>query len=116
MHSPSRLHRALAALLWLCLAAGFVAGVPAPAQAQLNLRIGPGGSFQPMPIAVADFSGDPNLGATLSGIVTNNLKRSGYFTPIEKARFPESPNFDAAPNFSAWRSMRCVPSSGSIPI
>ncbi|KMO27041.1 translocation protein TolB, partial [Methylobacterium variabile] len=86
-----------------CLAAGFVAGVPAPAQAQLNLRIGPGGSFQPMPIAVADFSGDPNLGATLSGIVTNNLKRSGYFTPIEKARFPESPNFDAAPNFSAWK-------------
>ncbi|KTS19303.1 translocation protein TolB [Methylobacterium indicum] len=105
MHSPSRLRPALAALLWLCLAAGLMPGFATPAQAQLNLRIGPGGAFQPMPIAIADFSGDPSLGPTLSGIVTNNLKRSGYFTPVEKARFPESPNFDAAPNFSAWKDI-----------
>ena len=99
MHSLPRLRSALAAFLWLCLAACFAS----PAQAQLNLRIGPGGAFQPMPIPIADFSGDPSLGPTLSGIVTNNLKRSGYFTPVEKARFPESPNFDAAPNFAAWK-------------
>ena len=105
MHSPSRLRSALAAFLWLCLTAGFVSGFAAPAQAQLNLRIGPGGAFQPMPIAIAEFSGDPSLGPTLSGIVTNNLKRSGYFTPVERARFPETPNFDAAPNFSAWKDI-----------
>lgn len=45
MHSPSRLRHALAALLWLCLTAGLVPGFSGTAQAQLNLRIGPGGAF-----------------------------------------------------------------------
>ncbi|RVU21089.1 Tol-Pal system protein TolB [Methylobacterium oryzihabitans] len=93
-----------AALLWLVMAALVLsAGLPSPARAQLNLRIGSGGAFQPMPIAVADFSGDPSLGPMVSGIVTNNLKRSGYFVPVEKARFPEQPGFDAVPNFAAWK-------------
>jgi TolB protein len=74
-----------------------------PAQAQLNFRVGPGGQFQPMPIAVIDFAGEGDLGQRLAGIVTNNLKRSGYFTPLDKAQFPERPAFDAAPNFNAWR-------------
>jgi TolB protein len=74
-----------------------------PAQAQLNLRIG-GGSFQPMPIAVTDFSGDPSLGLLVSSVVTNNLRRSGYFTPVEKAKFPESPGFDAVPGFDKWKA------------
>ena len=83
----------------LVMLTGFLAG---PAQAQLQLRIG-GGNFQPMPIAIADFGGDPSLGGLVSGVVTNNLRRSGYFTPLEHARFPEQPNFDAAPNFEKWR-------------
>lgn len=74
-----------------------------PAQAQLQLRIG-SGAFQPMPIAVADFAGDGSLGSLVSGVITNNLRRSGYFTPLEKARFPERPSFDAAPNFDAWKN------------
>ncbi|MGY2047500.1 Tol-Pal system beta propeller repeat protein TolB [Methylobacterium sp. JK268] len=88
---------ALASVLWLVLI------LVQPAAAQLNLRVGPGGAFQPMPIAVADFSGDPSLAPLVSGIITNNLKRSGYFTPVERARFPETPSFDAAPNFAAWK-------------
>ncbi len=74
-----------------------------PAQAQLNLRIG-GGAFQPMPIAVADFAGEASLGSLVSGVVTNDLKRSGYFTPVDRAKFPEQPGFDAVPRFEAWRS------------
>ncbi len=81
----------------------FVVGSFGPAQAQLNLRIG-GGSFQPMPIAVTDFSGDPSLGLLVSSVVTNNLRRSGYFTPVEKAKFPESPGFDAVPGFEKWKA------------
>ncbi|MBB2961285.1 Tol-Pal system beta propeller repeat protein TolB [Methylobacterium sp. R2-1] len=73
-----------------------------PAQAQLQLRIG-SGAFQPMPIAVADFAGDASLGTLVSSVITNNLRRSGYFTPLEKGRFPENPSFDAAPNFEAWK-------------
>jgi len=82
------------------LLTAFLAG---PAQAQLQLRIG-GGNFQPMPIAIADFGGDPSLAGLVSGVVTNNLRRSGYFTPLEHGRFPEQPNFDAAPNFEKWRA------------
>ena len=74
----------VAFLALLTVAVGFAA----PAQAQLQLRIG-GGNFQPLPIAIADFGGDPSLGGLVSGVVTNNLRRSGYFTPLDHARFPE---------------------------
>ena len=60
-------------------------------------------TFQPMPIAVADFAGEG--GGLVSGIIANNLKRCGYFVPIEKARHPEkNPPFDAAPQFEAWKA------------
>ena len=103
--SPTRRHGIpLAAPLLALLAVLAVAlGFAGPAQAQLQLRIG-GGNFQPLPIAVADFGGDPSLGGLLSGVVTNNLRRSGYFAPLDKGRFPENPPFDAAPNFEKWRA------------
>jgi TolB protein len=74
------------------------------AHAQLTLRVGPGSQFQPMPIAIADFAGEGELGARVSGIITNNLQRSGYFAPLDKSRFPERPAFDVAPRFEAWRA------------
>ncbi|HEV2557106.1 MAG TPA: Tol-Pal system beta propeller repeat protein TolB [Microvirga sp.] len=76
----------------------------ADAVAQLSFRVGPGGQFQPLPIAVADFAGEGDLGQRVSGVITNNLQRSGYFEPLDKARFPERPSFDVAPRFEAWRA------------
>ena len=55
------------------------------ARAQLSFRVGPGGQFQSLPIAVVDFAGEGDLGSRVSGIVTNNLKRSGYFAPVYTA-------------------------------
>ena len=86
----------------LALSLALALPMASPAQAQLQLRIG-GGAFQPMPIAVTDFAGDASLGTLVASVVTNNLRRSGYFTPLDKARFPESPSFDAAPSFDRWR-------------
>ena len=83
------------------LALGLTFSAIPSANAVLQLRIG-GGAFQPLPIAIVDFSGDPGLGSMLSGVVTNNLRRSGYFAPLDKAKFPEAPSFDAAPDFAAW--------------
>ncbi|WP_336486382.1 Tol-Pal system beta propeller repeat protein TolB [Methylobacterium nigriterrae] len=100
-HRPSPRRRTVATLL-AALALALFGGLT-PAFAQLQLRIG-GGAFQPMPIAVTDFSGDPSLGSLVSSVVTNNLRRSGYFAPLEKGRFPEAPQFDAAPNFEKWRT------------
>ena len=61
------------------------------------------GSFQPIPIAIADFGGDGEFGPKVGAIIAANLARSGYFTIVEHDRFPERPSFDAAPNFGAWR-------------
>jgi TolB protein len=73
---------------------------PASAELFIDLR---GGNFQPMPIAVADCVGD-TAQQNVSTVITNNLKRSGLFSPIEKTRHPEKiDNFDAAPNFAAWK-------------
>lgn len=74
------------------------------AHAQLSFRVGSGGQFQPLPIAITDFSGDGEMGTKVAGIITANLKRSGYFTPLDKARFPEKGMaFDVVPNFAAWQ-------------
>ena len=79
--------------------------LPTPAQAELVIDVRRG-SVQPMPIAIADFTGEGDLGSRVSGIVTSNLKRSGYFAPIDKARFPEQqPAFNAAPQFEAWKAV-----------
>ena len=76
--------------------------VPAAAKAELVIDLR-GGTFQPMPIAIADFAGEG--GILVSGVITNNLKRCGYFLPVDKARFPEkNPPFDAAPQFQAWQA------------
>jgi TolB protein len=71
------------------------------AQAELFIDLR-GGNIQPMPIGVADCEGD-TAQQSVSGVISNNLKRSGLFSPIDKARHPEKPSFDAAPNFAAWK-------------
>jgi TolB protein len=72
----------------------------ASAELFIDLR---GGNFQPMPIAVADCVGETPQ-QSVSNVITNNLKRSGLFAPIDKGRFPEKiDNFDASPNFAAWK-------------
>ena len=87
----------------ICFVFAFAAST-LPSQAQLTLRISPGSQFQPMPIAIADFSGEGDLGQRVSGIIGSNLQRSGYFAPLDKSRFPERPSFDAMPRFEAWRA------------
>ncbi|WP_441510201.1 Tol-Pal system beta propeller repeat protein TolB [Bosea sp. TAF32] len=86
----------------LLATAGAALMVPAAAKAELVIDLR-GGAFQPMPIAIADFAGDG--GVLVSGVITNNLKRCGYFTPVDKSRFPEpNPPFDSAPRFDAWKA------------
>ena len=90
------------------LAAAFAAsvavpGLVQPARAELVIDVRRG-NFQPIPIAIADFSGEGDLGPRISGIIANNLTRSGYFQVLDKGRFPERPAFDAAPQFAAWKA------------
>jgi TolB protein len=79
-----------------------VLAVPVRAELVIDVRRG---NFQPMPIAVTDFSGEGDMGVKVAGIISNNLQRSGYFTPASRDKFPEKqPAFDAAPNFGAWKT------------
>jgi TolB protein len=67
-------------------------------------------NVQPMPIAIPSFVGgtgaDNETAQGVSQIITNNLKRSGLFAPIDPAAFIEKiVNVDAVPRFADWRTI-----------
>jgi TolB protein len=77
------------------------------AQAVLKLDITQG-TIQPLPVAIPDFiganAGDQELGRNISGVITNNLRRSGLFAPIDPKAFIEKiVNVDVPPRFQDWR-------------
>jgi len=97
-------HRfAFLALSALACFAGLSAAAPR-AQAEIAITLGRG-QFQPLPIAIADFTGtDPELGRNIAAVITADLKRSGVFLPIDKAAFIEKAvNPDVAPKFDSWK-------------
>ncbi len=102
-YAASRLRtraKVLSRQLLAASALGMTLASPASAELFIDLR---GGNFQPMPIAIADCIGDTPQ-QSVSSVITNNLKRSGLFSPIEKTRHPERiESFDAPPNFAAWK-------------
>jgi TolB protein len=81
----------------------------AQGQAQPRLQVEPGG-IQVIPIAVTNFvAGSPadgELSAGVSQVITNNLKRSGLFAPIDPAAFIErTTNVDNLPQFQNWKTI-----------
>jgi TolB protein len=63
-----------------------------------------------MPIAIPDFlpggPGDAEAARTVTEIITNNLRRSGLFAPIDPNAFIEHiVNFDAVPRYPDWRAI-----------
>lgn len=80
-----------------------------PAQAVLKLDVTQG-NIQPMPIALPDFAGgtgaDSEVARNVTGIIANNLRRSGLFAPIDPAAYIEKiSNPDVAPKFPDWRAI-----------
>jgi len=83
------------------IAAQALGASTAMAQLVIDLRKG---TFQPMPIAIADFGGEGDMGPRVSGIISNTLRRSGYFVPLPRERHAErTPPFDGIPNFEQWK-------------
>ncbi len=79
------------------------------ASAQGRLRIDPG-EFQPLPIAIPNFVGgspaDDGVGGGITGVITNNLKRSGLFAPIDQSAYIERiTDIDRAPQFASWKQI-----------
>jgi TolB protein len=93
------------------LIGGAAAGLllPSLARAQTRLQITEG-NVAPLPIAIPNFvAGTPSdgeVGAGVTQVITNNLKRSGLFAPIDQAAFIEKiSNIDQAPQFASWKTI-----------
>jgi TolB protein len=83
--------------------------MPSLAGGQTKLVI-PEGNVAPLPIAIPDFvAGSPadgEVGVGVGQVITNNLRRSGLFAPIDQAAFIEKiVNIDAAPQFQSWKTI-----------
>lgn len=68
------------------------------------------GNVAPLPIAIPTFNAgtgaDNEVSNGVSQVITNNLKRSGLFAPIDPAAFVEKTvNIDAPPNFQNWKTV-----------
>jgi len=93
-------------------ALGTVTAAPvrsALAQAPKRIPI-PEGEFTPQPIAIPNFvagtPGDAEVGVGVAQVITNNLKRSGLFAPIDQAAFIERiTNPDNPPQFQSWKQI-----------
>src|SRR4051794_19819205 len=93
------------------LLGGAAAGLllPSLARAQTRLQITEG-NVAPLPIAIPNFvAGSPADGEISVGVaqvITNNLKRSGLFAPIDQAAFIEKiADIDKAPQFQSWKTI-----------
>jgi TolB protein len=92
------------------MSAGAFAGLYTPAAfAALKLDVTQG-NVQPMPIALPDFVGgapaDSEVSRNVTGVITNNLRRSGLFAPIDPQAYIEKiSNPDAVPRFADWRAI-----------
>src|SRR6478736_6710326 len=91
--------------------AGVAAGLllPSFASAQTKLQVTEG-NVAPLPIAIPNFAAgtpaDAEVGVGVAQVITNNLKRSGLFAPIDQAAFIEKiVNIDAAPQFQSWKTI-----------
>src|SRR3954471_20162585 len=68
------------------------------------------GDFAPLPIAIPNFvagtPADGEVGVGVTQVITNNLKRSGLFAPIDQAAYIDKMvDFDRAPNFQNWKTI-----------
>src|SRR5215467_6994593 len=80
-----------------------------PTLAQTRLDVTQG-NVAPMPIAIPDFlggtPGDAESARGITGVITNNLRRSGLFAPIDPTAYIERiTNFDALPRFPDWKTI-----------
>src|SRR6267378_3920922 len=91
-------------------ALGALAGGPIRTTYAQKRVIIPEGNVAPLPIAIPNFvagtPGDVEVGVGVSQVITNNLKRSGLFAPIDQAAFIERiVDSDKAPQFQSWKQI-----------
>jgi TolB protein len=96
-------------LLALGVATSVSALITSPALAELRIGVNEG-NVAPIPMAIPDFiagtPGDGEVARGMTQVITNNLRRSGLFQPIDPAAYIEKiTNFDTQPRFPDWRQI-----------
>ena len=87
------------------------AGSAAPARAQLTIDM-TRPSFEPVPIAIVDFSGD-RVGADIARVIRNDLQNSGLFRSISPSSFiQQNVDANAPPRFADWRGIGAAGAGG----
>jgi TolB protein len=86
-------------------AAVLIGGRDAFGQARVTIT---GGEVAPVPIAIPSFvagsPADAKVGIDVAQVITNNLKRSGLFAPIDPAAFIEKiTDIDMPPQYANWK-------------
>src|SRR5262249_17787776 len=79
------------------------------ARAQTRVPI-TGGEIKPIDIAIPAFvpgtPQDAEVAGGVTQVITNNLKRSGLFNPIDPAAYIEKvTSIDVPPQFNSWRQI-----------
>jgi TolB protein len=69
-----------------------------------------GGKINPLPIAIVPLLSDGStaeIAAEMSGVIANNLGRSGYFNPLPPDTYTEQfSSAEQAPNFGSWQAIQ----------
>src|ERR1700752_1470599 len=102
-----RINRRRALAIGAAAGAGALVGLRSHPAFAVHIGIGPGAQ-QPLPIGIPNFNAgtpsDQETAANVTQIITDNLRRSGLFAPIDPAAFLEKViSFDATPRFPDWR-------------
>jgi TolB protein len=94
-------------LAFLALLVFLLVSRSASAQTELDLT---GGRIDPLPIAISPFlagGGAEETSGTIASVISNNLARSGYFSPLPPESFIEQiSDFNQAPRFADWRQVQ----------
>lgn len=99
---PHAFPRTIAVLALLAALVGLAA--PPSARADVTVDVNQG-ALQPMPIAIAGFSGAQAQG-DISAVISNDLQSSGLFRPLDPSTFPDkAPNANILPKFADWKSI-----------
>jgi len=100
-----RLNRLLASVALVAMAATSVTAQTPPPQSSDPIEVEiDQGVLRPLQIAIVNFDGQN--GADLSGVIRSDLRRSGYFEPMDPNGFVETGlTLANAPNFPQWTSI-----------
>ena len=95
-----------AAALTLAIALASFAAVPALALVEIDITRG---NVEPLPIAMPAFAGtggEAQLGIDIAEVISNDLRRSGLFLPIDPTTFTQvAIGGDQVPQFAAWTAL-----------